>query len=182
MIRATPSPPAPRATPPRPRAHLLVVDDDPLITNLLSGVLGETGYIVTVAASGQEALDVVGHVRPDLIVCDVDMPGMDGFGLLRALRADSARRAIPLVFLTTRGAREDVAGGLRLGADDYILKPFVIGELVARVEAKLARPPVPADQLPHAIRMRSSMLTEDTEDIDSSMRALTPRDADPVPE
>lgn len=149
MTRVTLTPTAPRAEPPRPRAHLLVVDDDPLITTLLSGVLGETGYIVTVAESGQAALDVIGHVRPDLIVCDVNMPGMDGFGLLRALRADSARRAVPLVFLTTRGAREDVVGGLRLGADDYILKPFAIGELVARVEAKLARPPVPADQLPH---------------------------------
>jgi CheY-like chemotaxis protein len=126
---------------------VLVVDDDLVIVRLVEQSLLRAGYRVTTALSASRALELLEQAVPDVIVSDVDMPGINGFELVRRLRSHPALRGVPLLFLTSRGGTEDVVQGIDLGADDYITKPFRPAELVARVEAKVHRPPVPIDRL-----------------------------------
>lgn len=126
---------------------VLVVDDDEMVRELIRAGLERQGLSVLTARSGLEALEVLQSGAPDLVVSDVNMPDMDGFALVSHLRADPATRAVPLIFLTSRSRPADAVTGLQLGADDYIRKPFQLDEVVARVAAKLSRPPVPVDQL-----------------------------------
>ncbi len=118
-------------------AQLLVVDDEPNIRELLAASLRFAGFDVRAAADGEEALEQVRRHRPDLVLLDVMMPGMDGFEVVRRLRADSV--AVPVLFLTARDAVEDRVSGLTLGADDYVTKPFSLEEVLARVRAVLRR-------------------------------------------
>ena len=118
-------------------ARLLVVDDEPNIVELLSASLRYCGFEVATAANGQEALQAARSFRPDLLVLDVMMPEMDGFELVRRLRADGTRT--PVLFLTARDATEDKITGLTLGGDDYVTKPFSLEEVVARIRAVLRR-------------------------------------------
>ena len=118
-------------------AHLLVVDDEPNIVELLSASLRFAGYEVSTASNGTEALKRAREVDPDLVVLDVMMPGLDGFDVVRRLRADD--RHVPVLFLTARDAVEDKVKGLQTGGDDYVTKPFSLDELVARVRALLRR-------------------------------------------
>ncbi len=118
-------------------ARILVVDDEPNIVDLLSTSLRFVGFEVATAGEGMQALDVARTFRPDLVVLDVMMPGMDGFGLLRRLRADGTN--CPALFLTARGAVADKVTGLTLGGDDYVTKPFSLEEVVARIRAVLRR-------------------------------------------
>ena len=129
------------------KGAVLVVDDDEMILALVSHGLRAAGYDVTTAESGLHALERLAEAVPDVIVSDVNMPGMDGFSFVRQLRSDAALRALPLVFLTSRAEADDVVSGLDLGADDYLTKPFDLPVLVARVEAKRLRPPVPVERL-----------------------------------
>ena len=118
-------------------ARILVVDDEPNIVDLLSTSLRFVGFEVATAGEGMQALDVARTFRPDLVVLDVMMPGMDGFGLLRRLRADGTN--CPALFLTARDAVADKVTGLTLGGDDYVTKPFSLEEVVARIRAVLRR-------------------------------------------
>ncbi|WP_127782186.1 response regulator transcription factor [Rhodococcus sp. X156] len=120
-----------------PEAKILVVDDEPNIVELLSTSLRFVGFEVATAADGMRALDVARTFRPDLVVLDVMMPGMDGFGVLRRLRADGTQ--CPALFLTARDAVADKITGLTLGGDDYVTKPFSLEEVVARIRAVLRR-------------------------------------------
>jgi len=133
---------------PAGRGSVLVVDDDEMIVGLVGHALAAAGYRVVTAATGSEALARVAEALPDLIVSDVNMPDMDGFTLVQRLREDPRLRSMPLLFLTSRAEASDVVTGMNLGADDYLFKPFDIGELVARVDAKRLRPPVPIEDLP----------------------------------
>ncbi len=128
--------------------NVILVEDEEKVRKLLSTTLRRAGYEVTVAADGQAALERLAEATPDLIISDVMMPRMDGFTLLRQLRADPETRAIPVIMLTSRDATEDVVAGLELGADDYLAKPFRTAELLARVRSKVARPPSPRETLP----------------------------------
>ncbi|MGZ6826029.1 MAG: response regulator [Mycobacteriales bacterium] len=128
---------------------VLVVDDDEMILALVSDGLTRAGYDVTTAETGRQALDKLEEAIPDLVVSDVNMPDMDGFALVAALRGHSRLRHVPLVFLTSRADTEDVLHGLGLGADDYVTKPFDLSVLVAKVHGKIARPPVPVDRISH---------------------------------
>lgn len=130
----------------------MVVDDDEMVRELIRAGLEGDGLSVTTAADGTEALGLLARVVPDLILCDVNMPGMDGFTLLQRLRADPQGQSVPLMFLTARSDPDDAITGLRLGADDYLRKPFELPELVARVRAKLDRPPVPVETRSHDLR------------------------------
>jgi two-component system response regulator ResD len=124
------------------RASLLVVDDEPTITDVLSRYLERAGYETRVAADGYEALALAGAHRPDLVVLDLMLPGIDGLEVMRRLRAmdeGSVRGRVPVILLTARGEESDRVTGLRLGADDYVVKPFSPNELVARVDAVLRR-------------------------------------------
>jgi two-component system OmpR family response regulator len=120
-----------------PEARLLVVDDEPNIRELLSASLRYAGFEVATAADGQQALALADSFRPDLLVLDVMMPGLDGFGVVRRLRQSG--RHTPVLFLTARDAAEDKVSGLTLGGDDYVTKPFSLDEVLARIRAVLRR-------------------------------------------
>jgi PleD family two-component response regulator/cellulose synthase/poly-beta-1,6-N-acetylglucosamine synthase-like glycosyltransferase len=141
----------------RAGATVLVVDDDPAVRELVTAVLKHDGHRVVSAEDGRAALACLAETSPDLVVCDVNMPEMDGFTFAEHLRADPRHRWLPLIFLTTRRGLDDVVQGLALGGDDYVTKPFAPQELVARVRGKLARPPVPVDLLP--VDRRSGLLS-----------------------
>jgi len=125
------------AGPRTPEARLLVVDDEPNIRELLSASLRYAGFEVATAADGQQALTVAAQFRPDLLVLDVMMPGLDGFGVVRRLRQNGTQT--PVLFLTARDAAEDKVSGLTLGGDDYVTKPFSLDEVLARIRAVLRR-------------------------------------------
>jgi two-component system, OmpR family, response regulator len=126
------------ATSERPvEAKLLVVDDEPNIVELLSASLRYAGFAVATAQSGVDAVNAARRDRPDLVLLDVMLPDMDGFEVLRKLRAGADR--VPVVFLTARDATEDKIAGLTLGGDDYVVKPFSLEEVLARVRAVLRR-------------------------------------------
>ena len=120
-----------------PEARLLVVDDEPNIRELLSASLRYAGFEVATAADGQQALALADSFRPDLLVLDVMMPGLDGFGVVRRMRQSG--RHTPVLFLTARDAAEDKVSGLTLGGDDYVTKPFSLDEVLARIRAVLRR-------------------------------------------
>ena len=121
------------------RAHILVVDDEPDLLELVQYNLVQTGYDVTCVGSGEEALAAVGSSRPDLVVLDVLLSGMDGLDVCKKLKGDAQTSAIPIVMLTARGDEADVVTGLEVGADDYLSKPFSPRVLLARVKAALRR-------------------------------------------
>jgi DNA-binding response OmpR family regulator len=116
--------------------RILVVDDDPDIRGLLRELLDRRGFTVTEATDGQEALRVFFDERPDLVVLDVAMPGLDGWKTLERIRELSD---VPVVMLTAKATELEKTRGLRAGADDYVTKPFGRQELLARVEALLRR-------------------------------------------
>jgi DNA-binding response OmpR family regulator len=120
---------------------ILVVDDEPKITQLVRDYLERAGFAVRSARDGHEALMRARTDRPDLVVLDLGLPGLDGFDVTRRLRSDSS---VPIIMLTARDDESDTLVGLELGADDYVTKPFSPRELVARVRAVLRR------QLPQA--------------------------------
>lgn len=121
--------------------QLLVVDDDALMRRSLSASLTQAGFSVTAAASGEEALHWVQTQRPDLILLDIGLPGMDGLETLRAFR--QAATGVPVIFVTARRRELDEVVGLELGADDYITKPFDFDVLLAHLKAVLRRSSVP---------------------------------------
>ena len=121
----------------RPEAKVLVVDDETNIVELLSVSLKFQGFEVHTASNGPAALDRAREVRPDAVILDVMMPGMDGFGVLRRLRADGIDA--PALFLTARDTLQDKITGLTLGGDDYVTKPFSLEEVVARLRVILRR-------------------------------------------
>jgi DNA-binding response OmpR family regulator len=115
---------------------VLVVDDEKKLRTLLREYLEREGYAVLEAADGQMALDLARAARPDLVVLDLGLPGLPGDEVARLLRKDGD---LPIVMLTAKASENDRVAGLRLGADDYVVKPFSPRELVARVEAVLRR-------------------------------------------
>jgi DNA-binding response OmpR family regulator len=117
-------------------ARVLVVDDEPIVRDVLSRYLSREGFEVEVAADGQAALDVIEAIRPELIVLDLMLPGIDGLEVLRRIRSQNGGAVI---MLTARGEEKDRVVGLELGADDYVAKPFSPREVVARVRAVLRR-------------------------------------------
>ncbi len=118
-------------------ARILVVDDEPSITQLLQTALRYEGFEVHTAASGREALVQANAVNPDLMLLDVMLPDFDGFEVQRRLPGGAGQ--VPVIFLTARRDTEDRVRGLTVGADDYVTKPFSLEELVARVRAVLRR-------------------------------------------
>jgi len=119
------------------KRRVLVVDDEDNVTHLVSSALRFDGFETVTAESGTAALAKVAEYDPDLIVLDVMMPGLDGLGVLQNLRAAGSQ--VPVIFLTARDAANDRIVGLRAGADDYVVKPFSVEELLARVHAVLRR-------------------------------------------
>ena len=153
-------------------ARLLVVDDEPNILELLAASLRFSGFEVATAANGLEAIETARSFRPDLLVLDVMMPDLDGFGVVRRLRAEGLRT--PVVFLTARDGTEDKVMGLTLGGDDYVTKPFSLEEVVARIRAVLRRGAGAEPGSPLAFA--DIELDEDTHEVwkDGQLVALSP--------
>ncbi|HZA78793.1 MAG TPA: response regulator transcription factor [Acidimicrobiales bacterium] len=149
-------------------ATVLVVDDDEFIRDLTSSALRIAGFATTTSGSGLDALATIERERPDLVVLDVGLPGVDGFEVCRRLRASGDQT--PVVFLTARDTDEDKVSGFTKGGDDYLTKPFSIEELVARVRAVLRRtgPQAPTSRLRYA----DLELDEDTLRVTRSGRAI----------
>ena len=118
---------------------ILAADDDPDIRELVAFRLERSGYTVLQAADGEEALALALEHKPDLAVLDVMMPKMDGFEVVRRLRAEEPTKRMPIIMLTARAQDSDVEEGFESGADDYLRKPFSPQELRARVQAILGR-------------------------------------------
>ena len=122
-------------------AKILLAEDDRQIGDMISFKLGNSGYQVIRAPDGEQAIALAGTERPDLILLDAMMPGISGFEVLRRLKSDVLLRTIPVIMVTAKGHERDVLNGLRGGAVDYIVKPFSLKELSARVELALRREP-----------------------------------------
>jgi two-component system response regulator ResD len=130
------------------RGSVLVVEDEPTIAEVVAHYLNRGGYRTRVAGDGVAALDAVGEEAPDLVVLDLMLPRIDGLEVMRRIR-DRHRRGIAIILLTAKGEEADRVIGLRLGADDYVVKPFSPAELVARVDAVLRRmDTAPASEAP----------------------------------
>jgi len=145
-----------------PEARVLVVDDEPHIVELLSASLRFAGFEVATAANGLAALELARSFRPDLLVLDVMMPGLDGFGVVRRLRSEGSRT--PVVFLTAKDATEDKVQGLTLGGDDYVTKPFSLEEVVARIRTVLRRVATSPQEQAH-LSFADIELDEDTHEV-----------------
>ena len=126
-------------------AKILIVDDEPQIRRMLRTTLTSSGYQVADARSGEDALQVFREYLPDLVIMDLNMPGMGGLQACRELRADSD---IPIIILTVRNAESDKVEALDAGADDYVCKPFGMKELLARIRAALRRAPTSPESGP----------------------------------
>jgi two-component system, OmpR family, alkaline phosphatase synthesis response regulator PhoP len=116
--------------------HVLIVDDEPQIVEIVRDYLADAGYRVSTARSGDEALRHVRSITPDLVVLDLGLPDMDGLDVARLLRQATS---VPIIMLTARSDEADRVAGLELGADDYVVKPFSPRELLARIRAVLRR-------------------------------------------
>ncbi|MDF2824663.1 MAG: DNA-binding response regulator, partial [Mycobacterium sp.] len=163
MLMGAPATSAPQSVT-KPEARVLVVDDETNIVELLSVSLKFQGFEVFTAVSGPAALDRAREVKPDAVILDVMMPGMDGFGVLRRLRADGIDA--PALFLTARDTLQDKIAGLTLGADDYVTKPFSLEEVVARLRVILRRTGKTAEEPRNARLVFADIeLDEDTHEV-----------------
>lgn len=122
-----------------PKGKILVVDDEEDILELIRHNLSREGYPVTCAATGEKAVEKAQKEKPDLIVLDLMLPGIDGLQVTRNLKDDVKTRHIPIIMLTAKGEEADIVTGLELGADDYITKPFSPRVLIARIHAVIRR-------------------------------------------
>ena len=156
-------------------ASILVVDDEPQIRRVLKTTLSTQGYVILEAKTGEEAVEVVRKEKPDLVLLDVNMPGAGGIEACREIRRSSEA---PIIMLTVRNAERDKVSALDAGADDYVVKPFGIEELLARIRAALRRF-APGDTLPPFVSkelkmdFETRMLTVRGEEIH-----LTPKEFD----
>lgn len=156
-------------------ANILVVDDEAQIRRVLRTTLSSQGYVITEATTGEEAVESVHKEKPDLVLLDVNMPGIGGIAAAREIREMSAA---PIIMLTVRNAERDKVLALDAGADDYIVKPFGIDELLARIRAALRRA-APGEAVP---AFATKDLTIDFESRQVTVRGrdvhLTPKEFD----
>jgi two-component system OmpR family response regulator len=144
------------------KRRVLVVDDEENVTHLVSSALRFDGFETMTADNGTSALQKIVEYDPDLVVLDMMMPGRDGLGVLQDLRAAGSQ--VPVIFLTARDTSGDRVSGLRAGADDYVVKPFSIEELLARVHAVLRRS-VPEDARDGVLRIADLELDENSHEV-----------------
>lgn len=119
--------------------RILVIEDEPEMRRNITTLLRYYDYEPLGAANGREGVEMARRENPDLILCDVMMPELDGYGVLQALQTDEKLSRIPFIFLTAKGEKNDQRSGMDLGADDYLTKPVVNAELVRAIEARLRR-------------------------------------------
>ena len=156
--------------------RIIIVDDQPKIRRILRSTLVGEGYEVAEAKTGEEALESVRELRPDLVVLDMNMPGMGGLEACRAIRKDSN---IAIIMLTVRNSEADKVAALDAGADDFVTKPFSTPELMARIRAALRRVPS-AQSYPNKIRVGEIMIDFDARTVSREGESvhLTPKELD----
>jgi DNA-binding NarL/FixJ family response regulator len=118
---------------------ILVIEDEPEMCRNLATILRLEKFYPLPAANGRLGVELAKKEMPDLILCDVMMPGLDGYGVIAALRAEPKTVAIPFIFLTAKGEKPDIRAGMNLGADDYLTKPVAKADLLAAIQSRLAR-------------------------------------------
>ncbi|HNJ03471.1 MAG TPA: EAL domain-containing protein, partial [Leptospiraceae bacterium] len=118
---------------------VLVIEDNPVVTQAIRSILEERGYEPVCRSDGSSGLEAAGQEDPDVILCDINLPDMDGFRILRSVQQDPRLQHIPFIFLTSRGGAEDLREGMMSGADDYLSKPFHPDELIASIQARIRR-------------------------------------------
>jgi signal transduction histidine kinase len=138
-------------------AKIVVIEDDEHIRAAVTEILAAEGYETAGAADGVAGVELARSQRPDLVICDITMPRLDGYGVLRQLRQEAATTLVPLIFLTARATKEDQRAGMELGADDYLTKPFTEEELLRAVATRLAR----QQRLANALQARLDQLRQD---------------------
>lgn len=121
------------------KENILIIEDEHTLINNLAEKLSAEGYSVSTAMDGETGWDKVRGEKPDLVILDIMLPGLDGLSLCRMIRNESSIKATPIIMLTARGTEVDKIVGLESGADDYVVKPFGLGEFLARVRAVLRR-------------------------------------------
>jgi DNA-binding response OmpR family regulator len=124
-------------------ARILVVEDEKQIGDMIAFKLSNRGHQVIRAQDGEQAVLLAGRESPELILLDAMMPGLSGFEVLRQLKSNPALQSVPIIMVTAKGHERDVLNGLRGGAVDYVVKPFSLKELAARVDLALRREPPP---------------------------------------
>ncbi|MCB1187582.1 response regulator transcription factor [bacterium] len=143
--------------------EILVIEDEADIKRVIELNLAAEGYRVKVAADGLQGLQMIRSIKPDLVLLDLMLPGKDGLDICREVKADKELRHIPIIMVSARGEEQDVIIGLGLGADDYICKPFRVGELMARVRAAFRR----VDSAPSGRRNQKLEYGDVTLDLDA---------------
>src|SRR3954463_2630367 len=118
---------------------ILVIEDEPEMRRNITALLRYHDYEPIAAENGRAGVEVARREKPDLVLCDVMMPELDGYGVLSALQSDAALARIPFIFLTAKGEKDDLRSGMDLGADDYLTKPVVNADLVRAIESRLRR-------------------------------------------
>ena len=118
---------------------ILLVEDDTSLRENVAELLELSGYNVCSASNGKIAVDMAEKEQPDLVLCDIMMPEMDGYGVLEELSSNETTRDIPFIFVSAKTEREDVRRGMNLGADDYLTKPFEEEELLSAIECRLEK-------------------------------------------
>lgn len=139
---------------------ILIVDDEKDILELLEFNLESEGYAIFTASDGEMALKQAATVKPDLILLDIMLPKKDGLEVLRELRASSATREIPVIFLTAKDSEIDEVVGLELGADDYIVKPIAIRKLIARLKKVLRKPTAAEEPFSLILRLHGGLVID----------------------
>jgi DNA-binding response OmpR family regulator len=161
---------------------IFIIDDDSNIVRIATDLLSDEGYEVASATEPEAGLKKIQSWRPDLVLLDVRLPGVDGFEVCKRIKQDPSTQHIPVLMVSVRSRESDVVAGLELGADDYIRKPFQQGEMVARVKAALRRSPVAsaAESSPEVLEIgpfrvdRARYRVE----VDNKPVALTPKEFD----
>ncbi len=146
-----------------PTGHILLADDNADMRAYVERLLSTSGFTVETAAHGEAALEAVRRRRPDLILSDVMMPGLDGFGLLSRIRADEKLKDVPFILLSARAGEEARLEGIRAGADDYLVKPFSARELVGRISASIR---LSRDRHEALLRENAARLEEQNADLE----------------
>lgn len=125
---------------------ILVIEDEPEMRRNIAALLRYHNYEPVAAANGREGVEAARREKPDVILCDVMMPEMDGYSVIKALQADASLARIPFIFLTAKGEKDDLRSGMNLGADDYLTKPVANADLVRAIEARLRRSELQANR------------------------------------
>src|SRR6056297_2286819 len=125
---------------------VLLIEDDSVLRENTAELLEFSGYAVKTASNGKKGVTAAIEFLPDVIICDIMMPELDGYGVLRAIMEEESTRNIPFIFLSAKTEYQDVRKGMQLGADDYLTKPFEENELIGAIESRMARAAILKDQ------------------------------------